>query len=249
MRLVALFLVLILPVLVTGCATPHTRHGMQHYAGVPVPGGVSVSSDGYFVSSASVAQSRNPAYAERAAWARLLLEARRLNYSYYRLDPKSVQAGYDVQLTGYLNNDASDPGVQSVDSIRMLLLKPMPPKPADMAAQTALPTVNSREMAAAEPVQRQQPVDQADPESPMVIMAPDDVVTGSVKPSGPASGAAQEASAAYNPDVAATARRILGHQTTGPVTGSRIDDLASAVEQLYPSSTNGIPSGVVVRSR
>lgn len=116
-------LVVLLTILLVSCATPKTQPN-SFYSGVYVPGNVVIENGGAYRSTASVFAKKDVAVARKAAYARLLLEAKAAGYAYFTIadvDRRSV-IGTRITIAGKLfRKAASDAAVYPIDAIKRLL--------------------------------------------------------------------------------------------------------------------------------
>jgi len=115
--------VILLAVLLVSCATPKTEPN-SFYSGVYVPGNVVIESSGAYRSTASVFAKKDAAVARKAAYARLLLEAKEAGYAYFSVadEDRETVIGMRYTIAGNLfTTAASDAAVYPIDAIKRLL--------------------------------------------------------------------------------------------------------------------------------
>lgn len=115
--------VILLAVLLVSCATPKSEPN-SFYSGVYVPGNVLIENGGAYRSTASVFAKKDTGIARKAAFARLLLEAKEAGYAYFSIADEDQQAiiGTRYTIAGKLfRKAASDAAVYPIDAIKRLL--------------------------------------------------------------------------------------------------------------------------------
>lgn len=213
------YLVLVLSLLfLASCSTPQTAP-QSFYAGVYVPGKVEFKEQGAFISSAGVFSKKDLPTAEKAAYARLMLEAKKLGYRYFQVTEEKTTAGLGRTFRLYgvaLKSPQYNGRTYTLSSIKNLLrggslvaIKRPPSKKPVVSNRRPLPRPDVTAAGSAE-------VEEITGE-PTVIMAPEDI-TGSIQ----------------------TAKR-----RSDPITVST----ATALSIELPAAVSGLPQGVRMRRK
>ena len=196
--------VILLTVLLVSCATPKSEPN-SFYSGVYVPGNVLIEDGGAYRSTASVFAKKDAGIARKAAFARLLLEAKEAGYAYFSIADEDQQAviGTRHTIAGKLFREAaSDAAVYPIDAIKRLLkglpIRTLQEVAAERRRQEAAKAARQRAAAKKQAAARTRPgagqpspaataprsdttaAEPAEEGGPVIIMAPQDI-TGSIR--------------------------------------------------------------------
>ena len=180
------YLVLVLSLLLVSCATPQTAP-QSFYAGVYVPGKVEFKERGKFMSSAGVFSKSDLPTARKAAFARLMLEAKNKGYKYFEITSEKTTSGIGKTFRVFgqaLKSPRYNGRTYDLNNIRSLLrganlvaLKRPAPPTKKVVKSKRLPKPVSRPAVTPVSAPIEEPIGE-----PTVIMAPEDI-TGSVRKS------------------------------------------------------------------
>lgn len=236
------FLILLLAVFLVSCATPKTAP-QSYYSGVYAPGNVEISSDGNFISKSAVYSAEDFEIARKAAFARLMLDAKNLGYQYFEIDKESSSKflGLQFKVTGKVFKQARIAGgIFPIDAIKRLLrdlplAAPQPvyhsPKAGSAKKMSKIPA--QTRVSAPPAIAPSKPA--SGDGDPLVIMAPEDI-TGSIKRANSRSSSGNFAPANSN---------------TGPSAMINTDTGIAQFEQTVspvPESLSNTPKGVLFRT-
>jgi hypothetical protein len=222
------FFILLLSVFLVSCATPKTQP-QAFYGKVYTPGVAEIASDGSFASYVSVIADEDAQTGRKAAYARLMLEAKSRGYTYFRVtDESTVKVlGTKITVKGSLYKRRPDGAdVYPVDAIKRLLKDQPLAEPVRTVSRTESSvrkpangqTLASTPIVQAPVVQEQVVSEPVIADEPLVIMAPEDI-TGSVK------------------------------RTSLPANNPYPTGTGSNLNMSTPSALTGIPTGVMVISK